>query len=490
MRNTYINKATIKNIVLTESLAYENELLLNRVLYTADATLIEQVFKKLQGSDGVSSGRFWASTPVSGLAIRKIHSGLPLMIVNTLTDLIVSDMGAIKIDAGTDADSSALQEIWDNIEKENDWTELIQECISSTLVDGDGCFKIRLDSDESPVPIVEFYSGDAVEYEYTARKLMAVKFITTYTRDEKSYDLVERYSRGRIDYELRHNGKTIPLDTIPDTQGLPAFIEFSEPLFLAVPCAFFKSLKYENRGKSIFDGKIEAFDAHDEAISAWRDAERDARTKNYIPEDLILRDQNGGEMLRPNPFQFRYITLSGGINLDDNKIQSSTPAINYQAHEAAICQTLDLCLQGIISPATLGINISANSSGESQKQKKDMTAITRNHITNKLEKVIKKLVKTVIDLYTYINNNTIFDDLAVDFSFGEYGALNFDSRLQMLANAVPGQSLMSIETLVEELWGDSKTDDWKAEEIQRLKEADTLFEETPFPTDGDTTLTE
>ena len=35
---------------------------------------------------------------------------------------------------------------------------------------------------------------------------------------------------------------------------------------MAVPLMFFKSLKFEGRGKSIFDNKSDAFDALDEVI--------------------------------------------------------------------------------------------------------------------------------------------------------------------------------------------------------------------------------
>ena len=179
MRNTYINKATIKNVVLNESLAYENDLLVNRVWYTADASLIEQLFKKFQnGTDTVSSGRFWSAVPVAGLAIRKIHSGLPQMIVDTLTDLVVSDMNDVKIIGNADEITSEQQEIWNDVVKENDFNELIHECIQSTLSDGDGCFKIRFDSEESQYPILDFASGDDVEYEYIGKKLVAVKFKT------------------------------------------------------------------------------------------------------------------------------------------------------------------------------------------------------------------------------------------------------------------------------------------------------------------------
>ena len=35
---------------------------------------------------------------------------------------------------------------------------------------------------------------------------------------------------------------------------------------------------------------------------------------------------------------------------------------------------------------------------------------------------------------------------------------------------------MSIESIVEELYGDSKTDEWKAEEVKRIKEEQGIAE--------------
>lgn len=481
MKNVIIQEAQDKHFLLKEPLSYSDELLINRIWYSADASLIEQAFKKLGSGNGstVADGRFWASVPVSGLAIRKIHSGLPQIMVNVLSDLIASDMGDIKLN------DDKLQEIWDEInDGENmDIAELVQECCSSTLVDGDGAFKIYLDSSVSPYPIVDYYSGDSVEYEYAGKQIKSVIFVSHYIHDDKDYTLKEKYTKGKVECFLYDaQDKQIPLNSIPQTADLKDEVEYNLDCILAIPVMFFKSPKFAGRGKSLLDGKWEAFDSFDESYSELVDAHRDGRVKNYIPSDLIPRDQNGGELLTPNTFQFRYITLAEGIDLESQKIQTVQGVVNYEAHKEAISSCLDLCLQGIMSPATLGIGISADASGESQKQKKDMTAITRNHITARLEKVIKKLVKTVIQLYCYCNNIPT-TDINVDYSFGEYGALDFGGRIELLTKAVPGQSIVSIETIVDELWGDSKDEKWKAQEVQRLKDAQKYFEETPFPDD-------
>ena len=473
----YINKANIKNIILKEPLAYENDLLINRIWYSADADLIEQIFKKtVSEGSGVSSGRFWSAIPSGGLAIRKIHCGLPQVMINVLSDLIISDMGNIKID------DDFLNNEWQNMENETEFKELIQDAVINTLVDGDGAFKIYMDNSVSEYPIVDFYSGTECETEFVGNRVKSVTFYTKYnisdddSKKDKMYTLKEVYGVGYINYEL-YNEKDIliDLDSIEQTASLipegykgdklHCAVIFDKKEILAVPVRFWKSTKFQNRGKSIYDSKTECFDRLDEAYSAFADFERDNRQKNYIPKDLLQTNPETGETLKPNPFNFRYIAIEGEINMKDgDKIATSEYMGDYNAHIAAINSAIDAALLGIIAPATLGINIAANSSGESQKEKKDITAITRNHITTKLEKVIKDLVRTVLDVYT----NFTFDK-NIDFCFGEYGALDFGSKITLLASARPGTSIISLESIINELWGDSKDDDWKKEELERLQ---------------------
>ena len=60
-------------------------------------------------------------------------------------------------------------------------------------------------------------------------------------------------------------------------------------------------------------------------------------------------------------------------------------------------------------------------------------------------------------------------------SFGEYGAPDFDSRVQTISNAATG-SIMSVEAQVDELWGSSKDDEWKRAEVRRIREERGILE--------------
>src|SRR5690606_25029249 len=108
--------------------------------------------------------------------------------------------------------------------------------------------------------------------------------------------------------------------------------------------------------KSIFEAKSDSFDALDEVISQWIDAIRAGRVQKYIPEDLIPRDPRTGATLRPNPFDNQFIKI-GTVMAEEAKGQITTvqPQILYEAFVESYANAMDMCLQGIISPATLGI---------------------------------------------------------------------------------------------------------------------------------------
>lgn len=107
------------------------------------------------------------------------------------------------------------------------------------------------------------------------------------------------------------------------------------------------------------------------------------------------------------------------------------------------------------------------SSADSQREKKDVTGITRNTITAKLEKTLPRLVSAILTAYDLNNGNSV-TRYEPKLTFGEYGAPDFDSRVDTVGKAA-ASGTMSIQTRVDELWGSSKDDKWKAEEVLRIK---------------------
>lgn len=457
-----IAPAQDKVITIREPLSFEGNVLKNRIWYRGDPSELDQFFKQ-SAMDLVSRSRFWAAVPSENLNIRKIHSGLPAMIAERLSDIVTDDIEGIELK------TQELMDLWEEISSDNSFDKLVGESIIETLVTGDGAYKISIDTDITSYPIIEFYGGERVDYTVKRGRVQEVIFYTNYSAQNKDYRLQETYGKGYIKYKLfSSDGKEVPLNTIPDTAELKDVI-FTGDFIMAVPLMFFKSQKFEGRGKSIFDSKSDSFDALDETISQWIDAIRAGRVQKYIPEDMIPKNPNTGELLKPNPFDNQFIKLSSSLAEDeDHKIEQIQPDIKYDAFVETYSNNLDMCLQGIISPATLGIDLKKTDNAEAQREKEKTTLYTRGKLIKALQKVIPKVVETALKVNDLLHEKAS-GEYEVTVNFGEYASPSFDTVAATVGTAKMN-GIMSIEQCVEELYGDTWTDEEKALEVQRLKE--------------------
>lgn len=452
-----IQPAMPVGLTIREPVSLETNVLRNRVWYRGDASELDQLFSQL-GEDAVGRARFWAAAPQNE-TIRKAHSGLPGVMVETLAAVVKADMADMEFrDDGHKA-------AWETIAQDNDFPGLVCQAVSDTLVTGDGAFKISIDEGVADGPILEFWGADSVEYVYRHSRIQEIHFLSPV--GDKGRILKEIYSPGSVTYRLMDGDKELPLDAEEATADLKP-VTFAGDFILAERLQFWPSSRWRGRGQSIFDKKTDCFDGHDEVISQWLDAVRAGRVQRYIPEDLIPVNPNNGSLLMPNGFGSQFIkTATSNKENAQEKIDVVQPEIRFEAFLASYTATLNMCLQGIMSPATLGIDVGKMSSAEAQREKKDVTGITRNAITDALEKVLPRVAKIALaakDLMDGKNPGTY----EATISFGEYGAPSFDSRVQTVGSAA-GSGIMSVEAQVEELWGTSKDDTWKEEEVARIR---------------------
>lgn len=458
-----IQPAPITTVTLTERLPFELKAIENQIWYRGDATELDQFYKQTR-NDQINSARFWSAN--TNARTRKIHTGLPAMIIDTLAYLVKTDMDKVKFKNDTG------KEKWEEICKNEhfDFSDIVGAGIVGALASGDGAWKISVDTDVCDVPIVEFYSADRVEYEIKHGIICGIDFITDIPHKRKVLKLKEKYRKGTVLYELYDNDRLLDERELEHITGLyNVSYEQKGKFSMAVPFKIYNNPKHKNRGKSILEDKLDDFDAFDEIVSQWLQAYRTGRAQKYIPENLIPRSTENGELLPNNPFDNEYVSVDAVVseNGSSDQIQVVQPEIPYEAFLSGYTNYLDLCLQGIISPATLGIDLSKTSSADAQREKKDVTGITRNNITERLEKVLPCLICAILNTYDIMKNNAV-EEYEPEVSFGEYGAPDFDSRVETVGKAATNNT-MSIETQVRELWGSSKDEDWISAEIRRIK---------------------
>lgn len=463
-----VQPALTNPITIQEAYTFETNVIRNKLWYRGEPYELDQFFKNIS-SDSVNKARFWSAVPSEDLSIRKIHSGLPAMIADKLSDIVVADLDSIEVNG--EADNT----LWEEIRKDNKFDDMLGDIIATTLVSGDGAFKLSIDTEISKYPIIEFFDGDKVEYITQRGRLKEIKFYTFYTKNNRQYKLSETYGKGYINYNLYDsNGNEVSLNTLDETREL-ADVTYKDDFIMGLPLMFFKSPKFEGRGKSIFDNKSDAFDALDEVISQWIDAIRDGRVQKYIPQDLLPYNSSTGEVLKPNPFDNKFIAI--GANKEENaknEIEMKQAEIRYEAYVESYSNAIDMCLQGIISPSTLGIDLKKTDNAEAQREKEKTTLYTRGKLVDILTEVIPELVNIILKTNDVLNGKNA-GEYEVSIAFGEYASPSFDAVVETVGKAKT-YGVMSIEQCIEEMYGDTWTDEEKEEEIQRIKEQNGYLE--------------
>lgn len=447
------------SINIEQLLDFEAETFKNRLWMRGEGNELEEFYKSVDSLRG--NKHFWGAQPSKGAKIRKIHTGLPSLIVEKLTDVCTDDLLGVEL--------TAMQEEWDDIAKENSFNELISECVSDVLSLGDGAFKFSYDKNLSDLPIIEFFPADRVDFEYNRGRLQAVVFKTEKTFKKKKYTLKERYTKKDITYTLEDaDGKEVDMQSFDELASLKPITNKAE--FLpAVPVMFYKSKKYKGRGKSIFSTKYDDFDAFDETVSQLMLAVRKGQIRTYIPEVFIDRDAETGVIYNFNDFDTDFIALETNMSEGaENKISTTQGEIQHEALLAAYCTTLDLCLQGIISPSTLGIDVKKLDNAEAQREKEKTTLYTRNKVIGILQETIEAVVITALKFNANLSGNTIEENIKVTVSFGGYANPSFEAQVETIGKAAQ-YSIMSTEAAVDELYGDDKEDEWKQKEVRRIK---------------------
>ena len=451
-----IEPAQQLNVVVDEDMDFYATAFCHKIWYRGKAVELNQLYKQI--NDG--TGRFWGAVPTRGLEIRKIHTGIPKLIVDTLANIVISDLNDLEFK------KIEHQDVWNAVERENSFKDLCSGAIQDALVVGDGAFKISLDASISEYPILEWYAGDRVEFKRERGRIKEVIFSDEYTKKGARYILKQICGFGYVDYKLYKGDTQVSLDGIEETEKLQP-VAFDKSFMMAVPFMITRSERWQGRGASIYESKTDNFDALDEAWSQWVQAMRASRPVRYIPETCIKRDEKNGKILKPNPFDNQFVEVAADMSeRADNHITTEQPDFPSDNYNDTLITALDLALQGIISPSTLGIDVKKLDNAEAQREKEKATLYTRNNIIDAFTPMLKKLIDTVFKVYNTARRIPL-ENIDTDVTFGEYANPSFEAVVETLSNP---NTPMSIEAKVDEMWGDSKDKAWKDEEVKRIKE--------------------
>ena len=415
---------------------------------------------------------FWGISSEEG-DIKRVHSGVPHAIVSTLVNAIG--------DAKIKSNDALVEARLDKIKDANDLTHLLnQEQMPLTLVEGWGAFKISFNTELSSSPIIQYYEGQNVEFVYSFGILVGIIYKDYYKYNNRDYILLEtrRIKNGNsvIEYELfrleKSNDVTeVPLDTIPELAGLQNIVIPNLKKVLGVPSKFFFDPLNKDYGKSIFNGKIDLFDALDEDLSQCSQTVRVSTPVEYYPVDLLER-QNNGMPKMPKVYNRQYIQKEGmpdGDGHTDGTIQTTQPDLHFDSYTENAKSILDFILTGVLSPATMGIDIAKKDNADAQREKEKVTIMTRNNVIDRQTKILKELMSLCLIVQEYLETGSItLTDYDISVTFNEFANPSFENELQVLGPAWSAGQI-STKQYVEILWGDKLSEEEIEQEIAYLE---------------------
>ena len=380
--------------------------------------------------------------------IKRTHSGQPRNIVDTLTSII----GLPRISVGTGESDSLLRKVDDTLKEileENDIDKIImQEQRPLTLVEGWGGYKINWDKSVSDNPILVYYRADSIDFIYVSKRLRAIVY-SDYYQDEMGNDYVlfetRRTENGNLIIEKElfsvpkgsTDGNITPVD-LKDCNFLkdikPQIIIENYNGFLGYPCMYFNDSTGECYGRSIFTGKEDLFDDLDQCLSQSSNTVRRSTPQEYFDVQYLEKDDNGLPKM-PQVFDRKYIQVQGGMTGDGTTgtlpVTVTQPKLDFAQYNGEAQHILIQAISGIMSPATLGIDIAKKDNADAAREKEKVTIFTRNGIIKQEKRIYKHICNDLLIAHELMHKGkATCQKYDIDVTYEEYADASWESILK------------------------------------------------------------
>ena len=451
----------LPNVV--KQITYEQEMYFMEVLKRENIVEIcntaSQIFR------GTNS--FWSSVSSTDNIPLK-HSSITSSIVNIIK-AIVSELYQ---DVDIDEEFKAEQEIWEKINEDQDFSNMLMNILIDILYFGDAIFTVNYVNDK--IIINEKY-GRNIEYIYDEYdQLKEIVILKKYEANNKKYLLKEILGANELykKYRLYNEaGEEVALYHVPELQELKdiEITENNEYLKSAFAVQFYitKSMKYKGRGNSIFSNKLDALDSLDEIISQRQSVLRSGAPKEFISDDCIVRDANNRKNISRTSFHKFYEKGTSSLinrSKDIEVLQSEIKADEYRISEDDARKRV---YEGILSEQTV-LNTSTVNNTSISKEREKLTNYTIATIKKAFQTKLPEFICNCIKIYCIYNNiHTEITPDAINVNFAEFGNPTFETQVQVCAEIKRNKILPNFEML-KELYGETKTDEELQEIANRL----------------------
>lgn len=451
---------------------------------------------------------FWCVSATEG-NIKRSHSGKPRDIIDTLNHTVGFPTYGVGSEGSVlDVVDKKLKTILDD----NNFDQLlIGRARPLAFVEGWGAWKINWDNSFRSTPILLHYRAENVEFINRGNQTVAIIYKDYYT-DEKKRDYVlfetRRLSHTKCSIDGENFGKNVPcliiekelfeipaqsnilmpcefsrLPQLKDVQSRIIFENFSS--FLGQPIIYFEDTSGDFPGRSLFAGKLDLFDDLDQCYSQAANTVRRSTVHEYFDTQYLEKDEHTGMPIMPKAYDRSYVMYHGSRNGDGsatggNPVQVVQPSVDFQQYSDEERNILLNIICGLMSPATLGIDIAKKDNAEAQREKEKVTIFTRNGIIRKETKMLRKLFNDLLCASEFMEKGfittTVYDTYV---RYSEMSSNSFENRINNVLAAWQA-GLMSDKLAIELLYGDSLNEIRRNEELDFIRERREKEEQSPF----------
>lgn len=443
-------------------------------------------------------GYFWAINSTEN-DLKRTHSGQPKNIVDIITAII----GVPEVKAGPkelpetyNKVNNTLQAI---IEDNNFWDIYEQEQLPYSMVEGWGCWKVAWDTDVSQYPIPMYYRAENVDFIYKLNRITGVIFKDYYSDGKRRYLITEtRYTAhgdliiekeifevlGNVDDEAAL--KKIEFEEVPAFAGVEKKLVVENYTgLLAVPCILLKDPTGDCPGRSLFAGKVDLFDDLDQALSQSANTVRKSTPVEYFDTDFLERDRQTGMPIQPKVYDRKYIMVKGatsadGTSMSREPVTVTQPNLDFSKYSTEAVQIMLQIMNGLISPATLGMDIAKKDNAEAQREKEKVTVFTRNKLARCEKKILEKLFNELLIANELMHTSTItVFDYTISVNYPEFADESFENKITILGEMLV-KGALSYKMYLTKLYGGTLSEEEYKQELEFLEEFHESQEENPF----------
>ena len=473
---------------LTNSEKMNRALVEALVWYSGDIAALMDLFQKDATTYNEYQGMFWNVVLDTD---RKVHSGLPRLIVSKMPTVIFGSGYQVECvvynEDGTvnEEKSSVVNMAKDMLFEKLDLHNKLMQGEEKKSWSGHIAAKMSVDPSISNSLILEIYDRRYFDIYKPRGVLKYIDFKTYYETVKEKYVLRERYTTNEDGMAVIENHlyiykngeeKEVPLTTLDETKELEEIKVFTIKgmLALEMPNIVAQDLINGNPyGRSDIQSSS-TYDALDEIMTAIVEEIRDNKTIRYIPENMIMKNSDGG-FIKFNDRIKNFMKVSGDKDQNGNNTITTTviddkTLAHYEKYKILIANA---CNQSELSPLSLGITglESITSSDASTRERSKTTLEMRNKKVILWKAFMKKLFTQLMIVNDYVSAKPLginYDTLDINVNFNDYVGTTIEERLAIWGAGMVG-GYVSVEEGVNRIYADEKSKEAKQEEINQLK---------------------